>query len=145
MSEAGRKMLAATEALIAELIALRAENERLRVEVAEKQATFEIRWKSDRRATARWQEATGEELTWPDHADLCVWLLEENAKLRREWEVVIWESRETRGYVIRLKFKCQWLNSKGQWGVVPLLFESSEQAEAFAISKLDAAMKGERT
>jgi regulator of replication initiation timing len=41
VSEAGRKMLAATEALIAELIALRAENERLRVEVAQLKSILE--------------------------------------------------------------------------------------------------------
>lgn len=40
------------------------------------QLTFDFRWKADRRAIKRWQDATGKKLTWPDHADLVVWLLE---------------------------------------------------------------------
>lgn len=41
------------------------------------QATFDLRWEADMRAIKRWQAAEpGRELTWPDHADLCVWLLE---------------------------------------------------------------------
>jgi hypothetical protein len=42
---------------------------------AELQSTFDLRWNADMRAIKRWQEATGETLVWPDHADLCVWLL----------------------------------------------------------------------
>lgn len=36
-----------------------------------------MRWNADMRAIKRWQDATGERLTWPDHADLVVWLLEQ--------------------------------------------------------------------
>jgi len=44
----------------------------------ELEATFDLRWKADMRAIQRWREAApGRELTLPDHADLCVWLLEE--------------------------------------------------------------------
>ncbi|MDE1149693.1 MAG: hypothetical protein PW843_24340 [Azospirillaceae bacterium] len=46
-------------------------------EAAELKATFDLRWKADMRAIARWQAATGKTLTWPDHADLCVWLMEQ--------------------------------------------------------------------
>lgn len=46
-------------------------------EIAEQDASFDLRWKADMRAIKRWQETTGEELTWPDHADLCVWLMEQ--------------------------------------------------------------------
>jgi hypothetical protein len=39
-------------------------------------ASFNLRWKADMRAIKAWQKATGRgELVWPDHADLCVWLL----------------------------------------------------------------------
>lgn len=38
---------------------------------------FRLRWDADMRAIRRWQEATGKELVWPDHADLVVWLLEQ--------------------------------------------------------------------
>lgn len=42
------------------------------------QKTFDLRWNADRRAIKRWQEAhPGNELTWPDHADLVVWLMEQ--------------------------------------------------------------------
>lgn len=38
---------------------------------------FDLRWKADQRAIKRWQAAgPGRDLTWPDHADLVVWLLE---------------------------------------------------------------------
>jgi hypothetical protein len=39
---------------------------------------FDMRWKADMRAIERWQKAhPGKELTWPDHADLVTWLLEQ--------------------------------------------------------------------
>ena len=48
-----------------------------RVHAAELQATFNLRWDADMRAIKRWQAAGPDrELTWPDHADLVVWLLE---------------------------------------------------------------------
>lgn len=47
------------------------------------QRTFELRWEADRRAIKRWQAAhPGKELTWPDHADLMVWLLDECERMR---------------------------------------------------------------
>jgi hypothetical protein len=44
------------------------------------EATFDLRWKADMRAIKRWRKETGEELVGPDHADLCVWLLEQRKK-----------------------------------------------------------------
>jgi hypothetical protein len=47
-----------------------------RVHAAEYRATFDLRWKADMRAIKRWQAAhPGNELVWPDHADLVVWLM----------------------------------------------------------------------
>jgi hypothetical protein len=47
------------------------------------QASFDLRWKADMRAIKMWQEAhPGNDLVWPDHADLCVWLLEQLAELQ---------------------------------------------------------------
>jgi hypothetical protein len=44
----------------------------------ELQQGFDLRWAADMRAIKRWREAApGRELTLPDHADLCVWLLEQ--------------------------------------------------------------------
>jgi uncharacterized cupin superfamily protein len=41
----------------------------------ERKASFDLRWKADQRAIRMWQKATGRTEVWPDHADLCVWLL----------------------------------------------------------------------
>jgi hypothetical protein len=47
-------------------------------QIEEHEQSFNLRWKADMRAIRRWQEAhPGNDLTWPDHADLCVWLLEQ--------------------------------------------------------------------
>lgn len=51
--------------------------DQLREERDDLQRTFDIRWQADMRAIKRWQEATGRTMTWPDHADLCVWLMEQ--------------------------------------------------------------------
>lgn len=79
-----------------ELNALTTANERiaeLAKELGEQESSFLLRWEADQRAIKHWQEATGKELTWPDHADLCVWLLEQNEAIRaslrakaEEWE-----------------------------------------------------------
>ena len=37
------------------------------------------------RAIKLWQDDTGETLTWPDHPDLCIWLLDE----MKEIEVMV--------------------------------------------------------
>jgi len=51
---------------------------RLQQELVEREASFDLRWKASQRAIKRWQEAhPGNDLVWPDHADLCVWLLEQ--------------------------------------------------------------------
>lgn len=60
----------------ARITELEAKNARLMDELGELQQTFDLRWKADQRAIKRWQAATGKGETWPDHADLCVWLLE---------------------------------------------------------------------
>lgn len=52
----------------------------------ELQASFDLRWQSDMRAIKRWQEAhPGNELVWPDHADIVVWLLEELDRQNPFW------------------------------------------------------------
>jgi hypothetical protein len=47
----------------------------------ELRAAFNLRWEADMRAIKRWQEATGRDQTWPDHADMVVWLLNERDAL----------------------------------------------------------------
>lgn len=42
--------------------------------------SFDVRWEADQRAIKRWQEAhPGNDLVWPDHADMVVWLMEQHA------------------------------------------------------------------
>ena len=53
---------------------------KLKADLEDMQRTFDLRWKADMRAIKRWQEAhPGNDLTWPDHADLVVWLMEQLA------------------------------------------------------------------
>jgi hypothetical protein len=79
LESALEKVRAARE--IGAVVALRKPDAEAIYEAAERaselQRTFELRWAADMRAIDRWQEAhPGSELTWPDHADLVVWLLE---------------------------------------------------------------------
>lgn len=40
--------------------------------------TFNLRWKADMRAIDRWHQAhPGRDHIWPDHADLCAWLMDQ--------------------------------------------------------------------
>ncbi len=52
---------------------------------AEQDRASDLRWNADMRAIKLWQDRTGKTLVWPDHADLCVWLLDQldraNARL----------------------------------------------------------------
>jgi hypothetical protein len=66
-SRAAKEMLAAADAV-----------DPVRARVAELERTFDLRWHADMRAIKRWQAAApGRDQTWPDHADLVVWLLEQ--------------------------------------------------------------------
>ena len=89
---------ATIEELLAEIDSLKADNKRLATmasdtapafaklqsELAEVNATFDARYKADMRAREMWHKAGGDEMTWPDHADLCVWLLQELAKIKAQ-------------------------------------------------------------
>jgi len=46
-------------------------------ELVELNHSFELRWEADMRAIQRWraEDPKPRELCWPDHADLCLWLL----------------------------------------------------------------------
>jgi len=48
------------------------------IERDELQATFDLRWECDMRAIKQWRAAhPGNDRVWPDHADLCVWLVDQ--------------------------------------------------------------------
>lgn len=53
-------------------------------EIEKYDRSFDIRWEADMRAIKLWQEANpGNDLMWPDHADLCVWLMEELERYKK--------------------------------------------------------------
>jgi hypothetical protein len=63
----------------AEAIAIGATQLReIEAELAERRASFNLRWQADMRAINMWQQAHPErgDLVWPDHADLVVWLMD---------------------------------------------------------------------
>ena len=50
----------------------------LKTERDDLQTSFDLRWKADMRAIKAWQTAhPGNDLVWPDHVDLCLWLMEQ--------------------------------------------------------------------
>ena len=50
-------------------------------EIDELNESFDLRWKADIRAIERWHKAhPGKDRVWPDHADLCVWLMDQLEK-----------------------------------------------------------------
>ncbi len=53
-----------------------------RERLAELEDTFDLRWAADMRAIKQWRVVHPEKpMTWPDHADLVVWLAEEHVRL----------------------------------------------------------------
>jgi hypothetical protein len=54
---------------------LKERNKELKDDCESLNLSFDMRWKADMKAIKRWQEETGRDLVWPDHQDLCVWLL----------------------------------------------------------------------
>lgn len=55
-------------------------NAKLKADNKEMGYSFDVRWGASRRATERWQAANpGNDLTWPDHADVVVWCLDQLA------------------------------------------------------------------
>jgi hypothetical protein len=70
-------------ALVDQRDALRIRAEKAEAERDDFQSSFELRWKADMRAIQLWQEThPGDDLVWPNHVDLVVWLLGERARLR---------------------------------------------------------------
>lgn len=64
-------------------------------ENAELTAVFVAQSGAYMRAKQRWQIATGKEGTWPDRADLVVWLLERVEKLEAALDEAKWQPIET--------------------------------------------------
>lgn len=71
------------------------ERRALLAEIADLQATVEIHQEADARAIRQWQAAhPGNDARWPDHADLCVWLMEENERLKVAGKVLAQFARD---------------------------------------------------
>ena len=63
------------------------DNNKLRAEVSELNQLFDARWSADMRAIECWRKVhPGNELVLPDHANLCLWLMEERTRLAAEVE-----------------------------------------------------------
>ena len=58
-------------------------------EIAGYEKSFSLRWDADMRAIHKWQKETGKELIWPDHTDLCMWLLQKNDELRNGLDCLV--------------------------------------------------------
>ncbi len=73
-----RGYVAAAEIAAVEVDSLSFKLDKATAELAERDASFELRWKADMWAIARWRAEKPEErdLLAPDHADLCVWLMD---------------------------------------------------------------------
>jgi len=56
----------------------------LETQLAERDASFELYWSASMRGIKMWQEATGEDMVWPDQAHLIVWLLEKLTQVEEE-------------------------------------------------------------
>lgn len=63
--------------LVAQGDRMAAKLNRLKAANDEHEALFNMQWDADQRAIKMWHEAGGDELVWPDSADLTVWLLEQ--------------------------------------------------------------------
>jgi len=46
----------------------------LQYKIKELEASADLRWKADMRAIKMWHDAGNDDMVWPDHADLVVWL-----------------------------------------------------------------------
>ena len=72
----------AIERLESAIAAALAAKERAEDALAEHKHSFDLRWQADQRARALWRkDRPDRDMIWPDHADLCVWLLEQRDAL----------------------------------------------------------------
>ncbi len=104
----------------------------LKAELADHEASFDLRWKADMRAIARWREATGRELVLPDHADLCIWLLE------RGDEAQIEIARLTAEVTIGV-LRAELAQARKASEEAQRFYESEERAHIITIDQRDAA------
>jgi hypothetical protein len=99
---------------------------RLKEELKDLQATFDLRWDADMRAIKRWQEAhPGNDLVWPDHVDLVMWLAEQQIETLAAAIQSATEAGKQKTEVERLIVAC---NENGE--KMKFWLEAAETAEA---------------
>ena len=71
----------------------------LEAELSERDRSFDLRWNADMRAIERWraERPAERELTMPDHADLCVWLLEKLSTVESKLDAILAAIRHCAG------------------------------------------------
>lgn len=76
--------------IIASHVSLAADRNEAREEASDLQALFDRQWAADQRAIKRWQAAhPGNDFTWPDRADMVVWLMEQHGALAKPTEAML--------------------------------------------------------
>lgn len=72
-------------------------------ELSDLQKSFDIRWDADMRGIEKWRVAgEGRELTWPDHADLVCFLIEQSDAQAAEIERLKKQVETLRGHIYDL-------------------------------------------
>ncbi len=74
------------------------EVQKIKEDLEELQATFNLIWKAQQRAIQMWQQKTGQGLNWPDKASLIVWLMEENESLREQCQSALQRAQVAESY-----------------------------------------------
>lgn len=109
----------------------------LQADIAELTRLFDLQWKADTRAIKRWQAAhPGNDLVWPDRADMVVWLMER------------FESNTTYKALRRAQRLCKEALPKFDWGksaldanAITLLNEVPGEIEAALSAEAEPAKK----
>lgn len=102
----------------------------LETKIQEHEQSFNLRWQADIRAIKAWHAAGGDELTWPDHANLCVWLMGELTKERRR-------AQKAEGALLRAEAKVR------SWDSPERQREAGERDRAMdAIGKAEGRERG---
>jgi hypothetical protein len=109
----------------------------LLAEVADMQASFDLRWAADMRAIKRWQTQTGRDLTWPDHADLVVWLLAEVDRLENilhnDWTALTERERILAGVGRLRRYEA----------LSPMVYAETPRGSAVALHEVVAVIEGD--
>lgn len=107
------------------------EIERLQKDNDELQQAFDMRWQATQRAIKVWQtKHPSSDLTWPDHAELIVWLLDEIESLRAQVATL-------REALMSTEERCsQWAEIAGKHGAEVYRLKAAIKTQANAVRTL---------